>query len=100
MLWSYNTNAASGNPANRYTLSAEPSAYGTLTATALSDTQIKLDWTAATGASGYVVVRKSGSAPTGTPADGTAYAQGDAIGDGTVVYVNTAAAAGSVTGSG
>ena len=95
----YNTNAASGNPANRYTLSAEPSAYGTLTATALSDTQIKLDWTAATGASGYVVVRKSGSAPTGTPADGTAYAQGDAIGDGTVVYVNTAAAAGSVTDS-
>ncbi len=95
----YNTNAATGNPNNRYTLSTEPSAYGTLAATALSDTQIRLDWGDATGEDGYVVVRKAGSAPTGTPADGTAYAQGGAIGDGTVVYVSAAAGAGSVTDS-
>ena len=95
----YNTNAASGNPGNRYTLSVEPSAYGTLSATALSDTQIKVDWGAATGAGGYIIVRKTGSAPTGTPADGTGYAQGNSIGDGVVVHVATSGAAGSVTDS-
>ena len=93
----YNTNAASGNPGSRYTLSEEPTAYGTLSATALSDTQIKLEWTAATGADGYVIVRKSGSAPSGAPADGSSYSQGNAIGDGTVVHVATSGAAGSVT---
>ncbi len=95
----YNASAAASNPSNRYTLSTEPSAYGTLAATALSDTQVRLDWGDATGESGYVIVRKSGSAPTGTPADGTVYVQGNAIGDGTVVYVSTAAGAGSVTDS-
>ena len=93
----YNANAASGNPANRYTLSVEPTAYGTLSATAQSDTAIKVDWGAATGASGYLIVRKTGSAPSGLPTDGTAYAQGNAIGDGTVVHVATSGAAGSVT---
>ena len=96
----YNTNAASGNPASRYTLSAEPPAHAaTFAATALSDTQIKLDWGAASGETGFLIVRKAGSAPSGTPADGTAYAQGNAIGDGTVVYVGTTAGAGSVTDS-
>lgn len=96
----YNTNVASGNPANRYTLSTEPSAHAaTFTATAASDTGIDLTWGAATGESGFIIVRKVGSAPTGTPADGTAYAQGNAIGDGTVVYVNTTAGAGSTTDS-
>ena len=96
----YNTNAASGNPASRYTLSTEPSAHAVaFTATALSDTQIKLDWGAATGASGFVIVRRSGALPTGRPADGTGYSQGNAIGDGTAVFVITAAGAGSVTDS-
>jgi hypothetical protein len=96
----YNTNAASTNPASRYTLSVEPSAHAaSLAATTLSDTQIKLDWGAATGESGFIILRKSGSAPTGTPADGTQYAQGSTIGDGTVVYVATAAGASSVTDS-
>ena len=96
----YNTNAASGNPANRYTLSVEPSTHAaSLTATALSDSQVKLDWGTATGESGFIIVRKSGSAPTGTPADGTQYTQGNALGDGTVVYVAAAAGAGSVTDS-
>ena len=95
----YNTNTAAQNPSNRFTLSTEPSAHGTLAATALSDTQVKLEWGAATGESGFVIVRKSGSAPTGVPADGAAYAQGGALSDGTVVYVTTAAGAGSVTDS-
>ncbi len=96
----YNVNAASGNPSNRYALSVEPTAHAaTFTATALSDTQIQLDWGAATGESGFIIVRKAGSAPTGTPADGTAYSQGTALGDGTVVYVGTAAGAGSTTDS-
>ena len=95
----YNVNTASGNPASRYTLSTEPSAYGALTATALSDTQVKLDWTAATGANGYIIVRKTGSAPTGAPVDGGSYAQGDTIGDGQVVAVIASGAAGSHTDS-
>lgn len=93
----YNVNAASGNPASRYTLSTEPSAYGALTATALSDTQVKLDWTAATGANGYIIVRRTGSAPTGAPVDGVGYAQGNTIGDGQVVAVIASGAAGSHT---
>jgi hypothetical protein len=36
--------------------------------------------------SGYLVVRKSGSTPTGTPTDNIAYAIGNTLGDGTVVY--------------
>jgi ELWxxDGT repeat protein len=48
---------------------------------------ITLGWTAASGApSGYLVVRKTGSAPAGTPADGIAYAAGDVLGDGIVAY--------------
>ncbi|MGD9613439.1 MAG: beta strand repeat-containing protein, partial [Kiritimatiellia bacterium] len=96
----YNVSAASGNPSNRYALSTEPTAHAaTFTATAVSDTEIDLDWGDATGESGFLVLRKTGSAPTGTPADGTAYSQGAAIGDGTVVYVGTAAGAGSTTDS-
>lgn len=41
----------------------------------------------ATTADGYLVVMKKGSAITGTPADGTVYQQGDAIGGGKVVKV-------------
>lgn len=96
----YNVSAASGNPSNRYALSTEPTAHAaTFTATAVSDTEIDLDWGDAAGESGFIVVRKAGSAPTGTPADGTAYAQGAAIGDGTVVYVGTTAGAGGTTDS-
>ncbi len=95
----YNVNAAASNPSNRYTLSAEPTAHGTLTATAVSDTEIDLDWGDATGESGFVILRRSGAAPTGVPADGTAYTAGNTIGDGTVVYAGTAAGAGSTTDS-
>jgi autotransporter-associated beta strand protein len=96
----YNTSAAAGNPSNRYALSTEPTGHAaTFTATAASDTEIDLDWGAATGESGFLILRKAGSSPTGTPADGTAYSQGDALGDGTVVFVNTTAGANSTTDS-
>ena len=93
----YNVSAASGNPSNRYALSAEPTAHGTLSATALSDTEIKLDWTDATGESGYVIVRQAADSGWTAPADGTAYTAGNALGAGTVVYAGTAAGAGSYT---
>lgn len=38
------------------------------------------------GADGYIVLRKTGSAVTGVPADGTVYQRGDVIGDGQVVF--------------
>ena len=70
-----------------YTLANEPTSHvGTFTANAFSPTQIDLTWTAATGADGYLIIRKQGSsAPTGTPTDGTSYSIGNAIGDGTLV---------------
>jgi len=96
----YNIATASGNPSNRYSLSTEPSGHAaTFTATAASDTEIDLVWGAATGESGFIIVRKTGSAPTGTPVDATPYSQGDVIGDGTVVYVTTTSGAGSTTDS-
>ncbi len=96
----YNTDAAAGNPSNRYALSTEPTGHAaTFTATAVSDTEIDLDWGAGTGESGFLILRKAGSSPTGTPADGTAYSQGDELGDGTVVFVNTTAGASSTTDS-
>ena len=93
----YNVSAASGNPSNRYTLSVEPTAHGTLSATALSDTEIQLDWTDATGESGYVIVRQAADSGWTAPVDGTAYTAGNSLGAGTVVYAGTAAGAGSYT---
>ncbi len=95
----YNVSAASGNPSNRYTLSAEPTAHGTLTATAVSDTEIDLDWGDATGESGFLIVRQTSDSGWTAPADGTAYTAGNSLGGGTVVYAGTAAGAGSTTDS-
>lgn len=45
-------------------------------------------FTASSGGSDmYLVLRKSGGLPTGTPTDGTSYIAGDTIGDGTVIQV-------------
>ena len=92
----YNTDAASGNPSNRYTLSAEPTAHGTLAATALSDTNIGLSWGAAAGESGFVIVRQTSDSGWTAPSDGTAYSVGAGLG-GTIVYAGTAAGAGAAT---
>jgi hypothetical protein len=72
--------------ASFYTLANEPSAHvGSFAAVAASSSAIDLTWTAATGADGYLIIMKQGSsAPSGTPADATAYSVGNAIGDGTL----------------
>ncbi|MGH8191682.1 MAG: DNRLRE domain-containing protein, partial [Rhodanobacteraceae bacterium] len=50
--------------------------------------QVQLSWTNPTDSDLWriMVVRKAGSAPTGTPTNGTVYNVSDAVGDGTVVF--------------
>jgi len=68
-----------------YTLSLEPSAHAdSLTAKAVSAYQINLSWKVAAGATGYIILQRVGSDPTGLPMDATGYAVGDTIGDGRV----------------
>lgn len=84
-----------------YTLSNEPVAGpASFTATAVSATQINLNFSAASTipASGYVILIKAGSAVTGTPSDATAYALNDGIGDANVTALITTATSFSVTG--
>jgi hypothetical protein len=68
-----------------YTLSVKPIAHVTdLTATAVSTTEIDLSWTPVS-ADGFLIIKKLGAnAPTGIPADATAYALGAPLGDGTI----------------
>lgn len=51
---------------------------------------MNVGYDASSDAEGYLVVWKQGSAPTGVPADGTAYKRGDVIGDSKVTYVGNA----------
>jgi hypothetical protein len=68
-----------------FTLSSEPSTQaGSFHATAVSMSQINLSWSVATGATGYIILDRSGSDPTGLPHDAIAYAVGDTIVDGIV----------------
>jgi len=69
----------------------EPSAQ----ATSLNFTNVKTyrfngAFTSSASAEGYVVLRKTGSAITGVPADGTVYQRGDLVGDAQVVYSGSA----------
>ena len=82
-----------------YTLSTEPSTHvGSFAAAAASSTSIGLSWTAATGATGYLILQRAGAvAPTGAPADATAYTVGGTVGDGTVAAIVTSGAAVSAT---
>lgn len=67
--------------------SAQPTA---LVFSSVQATSMTISWTAAAGPpDGYIVIRKAGSAPTGTPANGTTYTSGQTAGDGTVVYSGT-----------
>jgi PKD repeat protein len=68
-----------------YTLSLKPGAVTGLTATAISDHDIRLDWTPPSVASGYLVLQKLYTAPTGLPQNATAYTEGVMIGDGEVI---------------
>lgn len=98
----YYTSTATGNPGDRYTLSTEPGSHATaFGATTFSDTRIDLSWTAAGGPpSGYIILQRSGAAPTGTPVDGTGYSSGNSIGDSTVAAIVTpgSATSASITG--
>ncbi|MDD4992345.1 MAG: T9SS type A sorting domain-containing protein [Paludibacter sp.] len=84
-----------------YTLSTEPTTHSTtFSASTINSTQIGLSFDAAstiTNASGYLILQKSGSAPTGTPTDATTYTVGNTIGDGTVAAIITNTAATSAT---
>ncbi len=72
-------------------ISGEPTASATgLGFTNILTTSMTLGFTAASGIpDGYVGIYRIGSAPTGTPVDGTAYNVGDAIGNGNVLFVGS-----------
>jgi hypothetical protein len=99
--YEYNTagncyNLTSPVSASIYTLSTEPTAHAaSFTCNASAYNQIDLSFPAASAAAGngYIILQKTGSAPTGTPTDATAYTVGNTIGDATVAaIVNTASA--------
>ncbi len=79
--------ASSLQTANATTRAAEPTAQPTgLTFTNVLSSSMEGTFVAAAGSpAGYLVVRRAGAAPTGVPQDGTAYAAGATLGDGTVV---------------
>lgn len=88
-------NTTSPISTTRYTLSTEPTAQpgAGLSSTTCTANSIDLTIPApSAGADGYIVLQKTGSAPTGLPTDGNSYNVSDAIGDATV--------AASVTSSG
>jgi ELWxxDGT repeat protein len=71
-----------------FTLAAEPTDQPTSLAFSNVDgTTLSGSFTAAAGASRYLVIRAAGAAPTSTPVDGQAYAAGETIGDGIVAYL-------------
>ncbi|MEQ1588150.1 MAG: fibronectin type III domain-containing protein, partial [Cyclobacteriaceae bacterium] len=74
---------------SQFTLAIEPTAQpSNLTFNTFTQTSFNASFSAASGApAGYLVTRKVGSAPTGTPLDGTAYTIGNPIGDGVVVSI-------------
>ena len=87
-------NTGYGSVVTFYTQSTEPTSHpATFTASSASQTQIDLAFSAASTipASGYLILQKTGSAPTGAPSDATSYSEGNAIGDGTVAAIITVA---------
>ncbi|MBA4311907.1 MAG: hypothetical protein C0417_04680 [Chlorobiaceae bacterium] len=73
-----------------YTLSTEPATHASaFTATTVSASAIDLSWTAGTGATGYIILQKIGSDPTGIPVEATGYSVGNTLGDGTVAAIVT-----------
>ena len=93
-----------GSAVDFWTLSIEPSAYTTtFSNSVISQVQIDLTFDAAssiTNADGYIILQKTGSAPTGVPSDGNAYSVGNTIGDATVaaIITSTSATSTSITG--
>jgi hypothetical protein len=102
----YATNSAGtgyGSVVDFWTLSDEPTAHAaSFSASTASASQIDLSFSAAstiTNADGYIILQKTGSAPTGTPADATGYSVGNTIGDATVatLITNTSSTSASIT---
>ncbi len=91
----YATNSAGtglSTESSFYTLSTEPSAHASsFLATAASQTQLNLTFSAASiiPASGYLILQKTGSTPTGTPTDGIGYTLTSTIGDASVAAIIT-----------
>jgi hypothetical protein len=76
-----NLNGIGGN------LATEPTNQPTnLLFTNIKTYRVTGSFTPATGADGYIVLRKKGSAITGAPVDGTVYQRGDIVGDAQVVF--------------
>lgn len=67
--------------ASFYTFSNQPGAVTNLTATGISNHDIRVDWTPVAGANGYLVLQKVYTPPAVFPTDGTAYKEGDWLGD-------------------
>ena len=91
----------SSNEISFWTFSTEPSTHTTtFTNSVFSQTQIDLSFDALntiSNAAGYLILKKTGSAPTGIPTDGTAYTVGTAVGDGTVATLVTSSSATSAS---
>lgn len=89
--YNYYFNSLNGN---RTTLAVQPTAQPTgISFTGRTNSATTVNFTAAAGSpNGYLVLYRSGSAPTGTPVDGTTYTVGNPIGTGTVGYVGSSTA--------
>jgi Fibronectin type III domain len=73
------------------TLATEPGATPTsLSFNTVTTTSFNVSFTAAAGSPNYIAIRKEGSAPTETPADGTTYTVGATFGLSRIAYVGTA----------
>lgn len=75
---------------NQFTLATEPTSPPSfLTFTAVATTSLTVSFNDASPIpTGYITIRKAGSAPTGVPVDGTTYTVGGALGDATVVSLS------------
>ena len=88
----YLIGGSTDNPKDFYTLSSEPGGHpNSFSANTFSSTQINLNWTLAipeeSNTTGYLIIKKTGSTPTGSPTDAQVYTVGNAIGDGTVAAI-------------
>ena len=76
--------------------SAQPTKLNFSNTVTSGNTNIVINYTASASATSYLVVRKTGSAPTFVPQDGTAYTTG-AQGSDQIVYAGTATSAADLT---
>ncbi len=89
---------------NFWTFATEPSVHSTtFSNSVISQTQIDVSFDALSSisnASGYLILQKSGSTPTGLPSDGIAYSVGNTFGDATVaaIVTNTSSTLANITG--